>query len=342
MGGRKRAHDAAAPGNDVSGSGDDGLPRLPALQLGIIGDHPPDPPRPHRPVPGDGSWRRWLVVGMALAVGVAAGVVGTNARHDATESATVDLIGGQTALSRPAIPGSPAEGWQGEFLIFNPGETAVELVDVSVPGWGRIGPTEPVTADAERWTLFRTTLLPDCDAELSTADTDGSTSLAAEIVVRSRGTERTLPVTFAPGQSWLRSAWASVCRPADIGPPELTVATIQMLSRRDGITSVRARLRLATTGGQGTAAISGMWSHVPGFRFAVTGLPATVDESDVTEIELEWEVANCAIVERLNEARLSFHVADQEDPTAARLQTMPVPAAILVALGRLSAQMCGL
>lgn len=228
-------------------------------------------------------------------------------------------------------------------MVFNAGVRTVDIIEIDMDGWTRppsARPTEPVAARPGKWTSVRASLTPECGSR--EARPEPGAALVVSALVRSGNRETEVPVTFAPGTSWFRDLWAMTCAPTDAPYPEVLVHAVEVLSPGDQPDTLRTRLFLTLADGGSRATLVRIWSHVRGFDSYADGLPIELRGDDVSEVNLTWQVESCEPVDQLETAQLSLHLATGDGPSGARLRSAPVPDQVLIELGRLFAQGCGL
>ncbi|AYY11754.1 hypothetical protein EF847_02435 [Actinobacteria bacterium YIM 96077] len=211
--------------------------------------------------------RRWLGFALALALGAAAGVVGTNAHHEAVERSHVELIGGHATVelnqSLDALepssesPNADASGpgggadtdadteWRAELLVFNGGQRSIELADLEINGWrpsGDAAISEPVELRPDTWTTVQAHVAPACDAD---PPDDSATTLPATAVVGDPPVDDSPQIEFRPVPRGLHTAWHAVCSPDELETPQVWATQLhsaEILSRDAERGSMRVRL----------------------------------------------------------------------------------------------------
>ncbi|NED95763.1 hypothetical protein G1H11_10605 [Phytoactinopolyspora alkaliphila] len=343
MGRWARSHrdDAAA----THGSGTDDVPVYSPMHLNaddpvyeLSGDDASD----NRP------WRQWLGLGLALVVGAVAGVIGANARHDAAEQGRIELVAGRVVdveLASSLDPRAPI--WRADLMIFNAGSTPVDVLYVDVNAWRRPDDgrqPDPVTARPGTWASLQVRMTPDCTAD---APAGTASHVSARAHVRGASAEATVPLEFGPDQGWFRQAWTTTCAMGEPEYPDIFVAEAEVLPRDAGDSVLHTRLHLYASyplppRADRSAALLRIRIHTDGLTAATGGLPVTLDAEESVAIDIGWEISDCREIEHFDGAALHFHVAPDAAATGTRVQNVPLPASILVALGRLSADVCGL
>jgi hypothetical protein len=206
---------------------------------------------------------------------------------------------------------------------------------------------DALTAWPGSWVSLHSRITPDCSA---TPQAGTASHISARAHVRTATAEATVPLEFGPDQGWLRRAWTTTCGVGEPEYPDIFVADAEILPSPDDSNVLRTRLHLFASyplpppDGQSAALlrIRGVRVHTDGLAVSASGLPVTLGHEENTTIDIDWQISNCGEIERLHGAALHFHVAPDIAATGTRVQNVPLPAPILVALGRLSAEACGL
>ncbi|NDL57756.1 hypothetical protein [Phytoactinopolyspora mesophila] len=351
---RRRPDDARSIEHaaDVSGprthnrSADDA--RLPPLDLdrgapGAPGESDQWPGEP----PSVRSWRPWAALGLALVVGATAGVVGTNARHDAIQQSRVELVGGTVHIDGTGTANS-ADTWTAEFSVFNAGQRAVEVMELEIEGWvfvGHGGSRESVVAEPADWTTWTIRISPECDDQPTAGEATGSLTTTA--LVRSGAQETTTSVEFPQQRIHLRDTWTWACSGGDSGYPFVFVEAADALPRESGDDVLHTEFRLSTEAFSADAAddvdaaVVRLWAHAPGFDVTATNLPVELTTHSTVAVDIQWQLTSCSDADELDFIQLSLHVSADTSGDSARVQQNDVPVPVLMELGRMVGDVCG-
>ncbi|WP_166344910.1 hypothetical protein [Phytoactinopolyspora limicola] len=340
--GRSTASSAGAA-SETGARGDDDA-HLPPLRLNIE-DAPSGDLHHTGHVAGSRSWQRWIGLGVALAIGAAIGVVGTNARHDALQQSRIELVGGALDVQFP--PQDPGDGGplRALYQVFNASQREIEIVSVDVAGWEQVNDPAPRTAQPGTWITISSHIMPDCTELL---DDQAASTLSASAQVRSGSTSTTTPVEFPYAYDWRHFVWDSVCTPRDYEHPDLYIDDVVVLELDVENATLWVELHMdghhfSEFSATHATEIHRIGAVVPGFEVSAPDLPVAVPIGESTQGQLvtEWTLVDCAEFETLTEAQLGFHVRAQSGGSATRLQNLGVPERILIQIGRLGAEVCG-
>lgn len=359
---RRGRNDRAAttsPGSAAEPDGAGSEDHLPPLRLDLSNDDADTSDVPMVQGHGGQPWWRWAGFGMALLVGAVGGVIGTNARHDAEEQARIELIGGHVGIEAARADGRPAQSWVAEFVIFNSGQQDVEVTGFELDGWTMAEndeptePTEPTIAGPGTWTSISTHITPDCETEPPSVESSGSFTAAA--AVRTGGEETSVPVTFGRASPSPDDVWNFSCSDGEARYPDLFVEVTTVVSSDASGDTLQTLLRLelvqpsprsGLTGSAPTqeAAVVQMRTTDPGLEATTVNLPIELSQNDPggAEAIVEWTITSCTKLEDLDRVLLNLHVTTEVGSPSASMQSVPVPDQVLIELGRLSAQTCGL
>jgi hypothetical protein len=199
----------------------------------------------------------------------------------------------------------------------------------------------PVVAEPGIWTSLRSRVSPDCEIEPAASRGD---TLAAEAQVHTDTSETAVALEFGSGNDWFLGAWETMCSPDDMPMPTIWVQSVDVQSREVDSATIQTRLHVTAVSAAPAPAtqpaVVRVWPHVPGVEVTVSGLPVELAPEQPAEIDVEWQLTDCDEIGQLDRAELALHVTADVADSAARAQNVPVPATILVELGRLTADIC--
>lgn len=274
------------------------------------------------PGPGGSSapWRQRAAIALALVVGGTVGAVATDARHDAAEAHQAELVA--SAAAPRTFLGSA------ELAMLNTAEQAVDIVDVTLPGWARpSGTDEPpvLTAEPEVWLTFDTRAEPQCDAEPSldatvTAITDAGDRVTAELTVLDQYNQ-------------LEHRWQQKCETLDGDGLSSDEPTAVSSDAETATITIPVRNGLERPG-----RIVGLGTEAPGFVADSADLPLTVSAGESTTLTITWTVDDCAAAAEVDSPTAT---ADFVSGDLRRRLTHFLPNTVLVELVRVAERVCG-
>jgi hypothetical protein len=126
------------------------------------------------------------------------------------------------------------------------------------------------------------------------------------------------------------------------------VEAADVLPRESGSDVLRTRLHVdfdvvpEAHGGDIHATLVRLWAHAPGFDVVATNLPVELTgENTAATADIEWQLTHCDEADELDFVQLSLHISAEDGAGAARVQQTEVPARILMELGRMTGDLCG-
>lgn len=274
------------------------------------------------PGPGGPSapWRQRAAIALALVVGGTVGAVATDARHDAAEAHQAELVA--SAAAPRTFLGSA------ELAMLNTAEQAVDIVDVTLPGWARPpGADEPpvVTAEPDVWLTFDTRAEPQCDAEPSLD--------ATVTAITNAGDRVTAELTVLDQYNQLDRRWQQKCETLDGDGLSFDEPTAVSSDAETATITIPVRNGLERPG-----RIVGLGTEAPGFVADSADLPLTVSAGESTTLTITWTVDDCAAAAEVDSPTAT---ADFVSGDLRRRLTHFLPNTVLVELVRVAERVCG-
>ncbi|WP_116949113.1 hypothetical protein [Jiangella endophytica] len=291
------------------------------LELGAVGlTHLDDDAETGRPTP---RWRMWIALGAALVVGAVVGIVANNARNDASEYATVDLVRGTVDVEF----GSPlsSDSQRLNVNLINTGPRELEILSIEVDGFTSLqdGDESPVTAAPGEWVRIGATVEPDCDIR-----PPGT----LEVRVRTASGEQTAVVTGQPGDDQLIWAWQGGCQTA--GSTGILIGD----SRTIAADASGARIVMPVSNGDDEPlTVTAMETTTPGFTMTTDPLPIDVGAGATVQVETLWTVTDCDDAARFAEATVAVNIHNESMDTRV---SQPLGNPTLIELVRLAVRVC--
>lgn len=290
------------------------------LELGMVGPTPAgDDSGTDRPTP---RWRMWAGLGAALTIGAVVGIVANNARNDAAEYATVDLVGGTVEAE---FASSPLAAQRLNVNLINTGPRELEILSVGIDGFTAAADSDqsPVTAAPGEWVRVGVTVAADCDTR-----PPGT----LQVRVRTASGEQSAVVAGQPGDDQLVWAWQSSCQQAS--GPGLYVGESRTVTADAG----GARIVLPVSNHDTEAfTITAMESTTAGLTMTPAALPVEVETGATVQIETLWTVTDCAVVARFTDVGVAVNIRSETMDTRV---SQSLDSSTLVELVRLAVRAC--
>ncbi|MGH8825620.1 MAG: hypothetical protein ACRDVN_14270 [Jiangellaceae bacterium] len=269
---------------------------LPPLHLG--GPTPPDD-EDSRPM-----WRQWAALAVAVAVGLAVGVLVSNARHDAADVTAAEqeirLVAGVPQISFVEPPAVDLG-----FPLYNAGSLDVVVHSARPKGWTIVDEQdEPPTTRlrAGEWTNVLTSV--------AASECAGATPTVLELNVRTEAREQVADVLL-PATSVLREAQDVVCDTNTVFQFGIGVERVEVLQSEPDTLVMRLYLRAFDPGLRfELTALSG---SAAGFETVAATLPAPFEPGgrSPTQVEVTWRVTDCTLTELLGPVELAAELIDE-------------------------------
>lgn len=306
-------------------------PALPPLALGDTGDGPTEA------TPGDGvsdarSWRRWVALGAAFTVGLAAGAYLWQVRHDAAEDAAAAARAAEAELVAGNVVGGLSPGTTVQHLavmLLNNGSREIEVMAIHPPGWETF-PRGTTTIPADEWATVPMSVAPQCGAP---------PPIALSVDVSSDEGQQRLAVPLPPSGSVLDSVYQQIC--GEDGGLRYTVTSgriVQLQAPEPETMVMRVELRSLPPGVafevvEATASTGGAVA-------TATNLPIQFSPTrrSPSPIELTWRMASCDLTSLLGDVSLGLNVVTPDGDSYKTFTELPGQAVAMLA--RFAVEQC--
>jgi hypothetical protein len=304
---------------------------LPPLTLGDAAGEPPET------APADGrsatpSRRRWVALGVAFIVGVAAGAYLWQMRHEAAEDAAAAARAADAELVAGTVVGGLSPGTAVQHLavlLLNNGPREIEVLAIHPPGWEAF-PREPTTIPADEWATVPMSVAPQCGAP---------PPIALSVEVRTAEGEQELAVPLPPSGSVLDSVYQQMCADGDGPRYAVTTGRIAQLAPTEPDSMVmRVELRSLPPGVafevvEATASSGGAIA-------TATNLPVefSVTRRTPSPIELTWQMVTCDLTSLLGDVNLELTIATPDGDSYQTFAALPGQAVAMLA--RFTVEQC--
>lgn len=251
-------------------------------------------------VPGNSTWRGWVGLAAAFALGAAISFVVADARHDASEATAVNIvIGGQQLRD-----GTPGEL---QFSLLNNGSLPVEVLEVVPDGWQPADADPPaVTVRPGEWETVATAAVVECNER-----PNATVHVTARVSGSTQAAEARLPMS---GQNELLAFWQSACPTQPLDEMEGRLVEV-VESGGDALTAV---IELRPRGVEDQVKLVSVGAQNAGFIATSRDLPVELPEGQGTPVTIEWLITDCGQALQLAGARLFVEVATV-NPREARI-----------------------
>ncbi len=273
---------------------------LPPLQLG--GPPPADDDS------GPPSWWQWGALAVAVAVGLAAGVLVSNARHDAADLTAAEeeirLIAGI-----PQITFVQAPAVELGFPLYNAGQLDVVVHSARPAGWTIVDEeADPPTTRLRsgEWTNVLTTV--------AAGECAGVTPSVLQLSVRTEAREQRADVVL-PATSVLREAQDVACDTNLVYQVGIGVERVQVMPSEPDVLVMRLYLRAFDPSMRfELTALSG---SAAGFQTVAATVPASFEPGgrSPSQVDVTWRITECTLTELLGDVELAAELLDENGRT---------------------------
>lgn len=291
----------------------------PEIHLGAASGSEPqyDPPR---------STARWVTIAAALVAGVIVGSVAANTRHDAADSAVIDLIAGPADVQ---FLGANFGGGPAGFAFFNNGPRDIEITGVELAGFSASDEADPVSAAAGEWVQVPVQLTADCNENPDDV---------LHVRVRTATGPETVTATLPPGTPSVQDAWGRACNPELGGFLVAGAETLIISSTAD---AVRMRVLIGQpTSSPTNIRVTRVRSRIAGFEVSAAALPLDIVTATFVPLDLTWTITRCDTAVRLTDAAIGLNVEDLDGRLPDAFTPISLGGTALVELARYSATYC--
>ncbi|HEU0213931.1 MAG TPA: hypothetical protein VFR13_07605 [Jiangellaceae bacterium] len=273
---------------------------LPTLHLGG--------PPPSDDEDGPPSWWRWGALAIAVVVGLVAGVLVSNARHEAADVTAAEeevrLVAGNpqiTFIQAPAVDLS--------FPLYNAGPLDVVVLGARPEGWRNVDESDdlrPTTLRSGTWTNVL--------ASVEARECEGPTPTVLELNVRTQAREQGAEVAL-PAGSVLREAQDLACDTNRAYQVGIGVERVQVLPSSPEVLVMRLYLRAFDPSLRFD--LIGLRGSAAGFETVAATIPVSFEPGgrSPTQLDVTWGVVDCTVTELLGQVVFSAEVVDANGRT---------------------------
>jgi hypothetical protein len=268
---------------------------LPPLRL--------DGPPPADDDDGPPSWRQWAALAVAVAVGLAVGVLVSNARHEAADVTAAEeevrLVAGIpeiTFIQAPTVDLS--------FPLYNAGPLDVVVNSARPEGWTIVDESadpRTTTLRSGTWTNVLTTV--------AARECAGPTPAVLELSVRTQAREQGVDVAL-PAGSVLREAQDLACDTNPAYQVGIGVERVEVLPSTPDVLVTRLYLRAFDPSlAFDLISISG---SAAGFETVGATVPVSFEPGgrSPTQLDVTWGVVDCTLTGLLGQVVFSAELLD--------------------------------